>query len=66
VRSALWFGNMVSLSNFWFDESLLLSFCTCEKIMHHTQRGCVLASLRVVRDLAEVVALLFLSLCAAL
>jgi hypothetical protein len=34
--------------------------------MRHMQCGCVQASLRVVHDLAEVVALLFLSMCVAL
>jgi hypothetical protein len=43
-------------------------FCcvSAKKIMRHTQCACVRASLRVVHDLAEVAALLFLSMCAAL
>jgi hypothetical protein len=41
--------------------------CVCAKnIMCHTQCGCVWASLCALHDLAEVVVLLFLSLCDAL
>jgi hypothetical protein len=65
-RWRLTFGDLTVPLDFRFDEGLLLLLDICKKIMRHMRCGRAGASLHVVHDLAEVVAVLILSMCAAL
>jgi hypothetical protein len=65
-RWRLTFSDLTVPSDFWFDEGLLLLLDICKKIMRHMRCGRARASLHVVHDLAEVVAVLVLSMCATL